>query len=167
MYDIVGAEDYNTSKSTNTSSIGVTATDDYTLEVKLNRRVNYFDQLMAFSVFFHQNQKVVESQGDKYGTTLDSVVYNGPFTLSNWKIEDQFTFSKNPTYRDANTVKLDNVNFKVVKDGDAAINLYETGEIGMVSLSSENVDKYKESPEFNSRQDSSTYFIMMDMKGKK
>ncbi len=162
MYDVAGAEDYNTGKTDSPDNVGVKALDDNTLQVELVRPVTYFDKLMAFPVFFPQSQKVVEQFGEEYGTTHDKIVYNGPFTMSEWKLEDQHTMSKNPTYWEANVVKLDKINTKIVKDGNAALNLYETGEIDKTGLTSENVDKYKDSPEFKTRNDASTYFFLVN-----
>lgn len=167
MYDIEGASDYNNGKSENADNIGVKAVDDYTLEVKLNRRVNYFDQLMSFCVFFPQNQKFVEAQDGKNGTTAENSVYNGPFTMSTWKMDDLCVLSKNQNYWDKNAVKLDTVNLKVVKDTNAAINLYETDQIDVVGLTSENVDKYKDSKEFMTTKKAETFFLLINNKGAK
>ncbi|MDU6482905.1 MAG: ABC transporter substrate-binding protein [Paeniclostridium sordellii] len=139
MYDIEGASDYNNGKVDNADNVGVKALDDNTLQVKLNRRVNYFDQLMSFCVFFPQNQKFVEAQGDKNGTTAENTVYNGPFTMSTWKMDDIVVLSKNNNYWDKDSVKLNTINFKVVKDSNARINLYESNEIDVVGLTSEHV----------------------------
>ncbi len=162
MYDIVGAKDYNLGKTDNADGVGVKAIDDYTLQVDLVRPVHYFDSLMFYKSFLPQNQKVVEQFGQEYGTSYDKIVYNGAFTLSDWKIEDIYTMSKNPTYWDADTVKIDKVNTKIVKDPNAALNLYEAGEIDLVGLSSENVDKYKDSTEFKTRSKASTYFFQIN-----
>ncbi|CEQ08481.1 oligopeptide transporter [[Clostridium] sordellii] len=162
MYDIKGAEDFNLGKTKDSSSVGVKAIDDHTLEVKLNRPVNYFDQLMAFPVFFPVNQKVVETYGDDYGTSKDKLVFNGPFVMDSWKIEDQYGLKKNEKYWDNKTVNLDKVNFKVVKDINAAVNLYETGEIDKVVLASEHVDKYKDSKEFKTIKYASCNFLMVN-----
>ena len=162
MYDIVGAKDYNLGKTDNADKVGIKAVDDYTLKVDLVRPVHYFDSLMFFKSFLPQNQKVVEQFGSEYGTAHDKIVYNGPFTLSNWKIEDMYTMSKNPGYWDASSVKIDKVNTKIVKDPNAALNLYETGSIDIVGLSSENVDKYKDSPEFKTYLKASTYFFQVN-----
>ena len=162
MYDIVGAEDYNLGKVNNADGVGIKAIDDYTLQVELVRPVHYFDSLMFFKSFLPQNQKAVEQFGQEYGTDKDKMVYNGPFTLTEWKLQDMYTMSKNPNYWDANSVKIDKVNTKIVKDANAALNLYETGEIDIVGLSSENVDKYKESPEFKTLLKASTYFFQVN-----
>lgn len=167
MYDIEGASDYNNGKVDNADNVGVKALDDNTLQVKLNRRVNYFDQLMSFCVFFPQNQKFVEAQGDKNGTTAENTVYNGPFTMSTWKMADLCVLSKNDNYWDKDTVKLNKVNLKVVKDPNAAVNLYETGGIDVVGLTSEHVDKYKDSKEFMTTKKAETYFLMLNNKGNK
>ena len=117
---------------------------------------------MFFKSFLPQNQKVVEKFGGEYGTSHDKVVYNGPFTLSNWKIEDMFTLSKNPNYWDKGSVKIDKVNTKIVKDPNAALNLYETGQIDIVQLTSENVDKYKDSSEFKTTLKASVNFFQIN-----
>ncbi len=162
MYDIVGAKDFNLGKTDNADGVGIKAVDDYTLKVDLVRPVHYFDSLMFFKSFLPQNEKAVKEFGSEYGTASDKIYYNGAFTLSNWKIEDVFTMSKNPNYWDASSVKIDKVNTKIVKDANAALNLYETGSIDIVGLTSENVDKYKGSPEFKTREDAGTYFLQVN-----
>jgi oligopeptide transport system substrate-binding protein len=162
MYDIVGAKDYNLGNVDNADGVGIKALDDYTLQVELVRPVHYFDSLMFFKSFLPQNQKAVEQFGQEYGTDKDKVVYNGPFTLTEWKLEDIYTMSKNPNYWDASGVKIEKVNTKIVKDSNASLNLYEAGEIDIVGLSSENVDKYKESPEFKTLLKASTYFFQVN-----
>ncbi|MEG0842793.1 MAG: ABC transporter substrate-binding protein [Romboutsia sp.] len=161
MYDIAGAEAANL-KGESLDNVGVKAIDDYTLEVKLNRPVAYFDKLMSFTSFYPQNEKVFTEQGDKYGTTLDSVVYNGPFTLSTWKMEDQYALSKNPNYWDASTVKLDKVNVKITKDPNTDINLYEGKEIDIVGLNAEFVEKYKADPNFKTFDDASIFYLQIN-----
>lgn len=162
MYDFVGGEEYNKSEITDPSKVGIKAIDDYTLEVKLKRPITYFERLLAFPTFLPQNQKVVESSGDKYGTTHDSIVYNGPFILSDWRFEDQYVMTKNPAYWDADSVKIDKVNTKIVKDNNVALNLYETELIDKCLINAESIDKYKNSSEFNSQQTGYSYIILIN-----
>ncbi len=139
-----------------------TALDDYTFEVVLNRPVAYFAELMSFPLFFPQNQAFVESCGDSYGTALDKQLYNGPFTLTTWKMEDQYAFTKNDSYWDKDAVKLDTINFKIVKDTGTAVTLYKSGEIDRVGLSSEYVDEFKDSDEFKTDSDSATFMLQVN-----
>lgn len=161
MADIVGSSTEDI-EANGVEGVGVKALDDYTLEVKLNRPVAYFAELMSFQVFFPQNQEFVESCGDAYGSAVDKQIYNGPFTLTSWKMEDQYTMEKNPNYWDAANVKLDKINTKVVKDTGAAISLYEDGQIDRVGLSSDYVDKYKDSEEFKTREAASVFMLQIN-----
>ena len=162
MYDIVGAENYNIGKTTDSNSIGIKAIDNYTLEVKLNRPVNYFDRLMSFPVFFPQNEKFVKEQGDKFGTTEKTTLYNGPFTLTKWKLDDVYIMTKNQGYWDKNTIKLEFVNTKIVKEGTADVNLYENGDVDFIGISNEFIDKYKDSIEFSTSKNATTFFMLIN-----
>lgn len=162
MYDIVGAENYNIGKTTDSNSIGIKAIDNYTLEVKLNRPVNYFDRLMSFPVFFPQNEKFVKEQGDKFGTTEKTTLYNGPFTLTKWKLDDVYIMTKNQGYWDKNTIRLEYVNTKIVKEGTADVNLYENGDVDFIEISNEFIDKYKDSIEFSTSKNATTFFMLIN-----
>lgn len=161
MSDIAGSSTTEI-ESNGIDGVGVKALDDYTLEVKLNRPVSYFAELMSFQVFFPQNQAFVEACGDAYGSAVDKQLYNGPFTLTSWKMEDQYSMTKNNNYWDATNVKLEKINAKVVKDTGAAINLYENNQIDVVGLSSDYVDKYKDSKEFHTSEDGSVFILQVN-----
>ena len=161
MADIVGAS-IKEIEANGVDGVGVKALDDYTLEVKLNRPVAYTLDRVLFQVFFPQNQAFVESCGDAYGSAADKQIYNGPFTLTSWKMEDQFSMEKNPNYWDAANVKLNKINTKVVKDTGAEVSLYENGEIDRAALSSDYVDKYKDSKEFKTREAASVFMLQIN-----
>ncbi|TYS65706.1 peptide ABC transporter substrate-binding protein [Sutcliffiella horikoshii] len=128
--------------------LGVKAVDEYTLEVTLEQPVAYFESLMTFPTFFPQNQKFLEEQGDKYALEADTLIYNGPFTLDSWEHEVGWTMKKNADYWDAETVKLDEVNVKVVKEVSTGVNLYTAQQIDISpGLTSDFVTQYKEDPD--------------------
>ncbi|WP_034763452.1 peptide ABC transporter substrate-binding protein [Rossellomorea vietnamensis] len=161
MYDIKNAAKVNAGDLP-VDELGVKATDDKTLEVQLETPVPYFKALLSFATFYPQNQKFVEEQGDKFGLEADTVVYNGPFTLSEWKHEQSFKLSKNEDYWDAETVKLKEVNFNIVKDTATGVNLYETNKADIAGLSAEFVDKYKSDENFKTRAATSVYFLRLN-----
>ncbi|NLP50715.1 peptide ABC transporter substrate-binding protein [Bacillus sp. RO1] len=128
--------------------LGVKAIDEYTLEVTLEQPVAYFESLMTFPTFFPQNQKFLEEQGDKYALEADTLIYNGPFTLDSWEHEVGWTMKKNADYWDAETVKLDEINVKVVKEVSTGVNLYTAQQIDISpGLTSDFVTQYKEDPD--------------------
>lgn len=159
MVDIAGATEV---ADKGVDAVGVKALDDKTLEVKLNRPIAYFAELMSFQPFFPQNQAFVESCGESYGTAVDKQLYNGPFVLSTWKMEDQFSMTKNDNYWDAANVKLKTINNKVVKDTGADVSLYEDGQIDKVLLNSDYVDKYKDSKDLKTRESASTFMLQIN-----
>ncbi|MCA0148960.1 peptide ABC transporter substrate-binding protein [Rossellomorea vietnamensis] len=161
MYDIKNAAKVNAGDLP-VDELGVKATDDKTLEVQLETPVPYFKALLSFATFYPQNQKFVEEQGENFGLEADTVVYNGPFTLSEWKHEQSFKLSKNEDYWDADTVKLKEVNFNIVKDTATGVNLYETNKADIAGLSAEFVDKYKSDENFKTRAATSVYFLRLN-----
>lgn len=158
LYDIAGAEEANL-KGGSLDDVGVKAVDDYTLQVTLNRPVTYFNKLVCDARFFPMNQKFVEAQGEKFGTTMETTLYNGPFTLTTWKMEDQYAMSKNANYWDSSVVKLNKINIKITKDTNADVNLYENKDIDMVGLSAEFVEKYKGDPNFKELPTASVFYL--------
>ncbi|MDR6224906.1 peptide ABC transporter substrate-binding protein [Desmospora profundinema] len=157
-------QDKSSSLYGNVDKLGVKAIDDYTLEVKLEKPVPYFLSLVSFPSFFPQNEEFVDSQGDQYGLETEHLIFNGPFILDNWKHEEGWELKKNPDYWDADTVKLDKVKVKVVKDTSTAVNLYESNDIDIVNLSAEFVDSYQDSPEYSTMVKPEVYFIRMNQK---
>ncbi|PDM36810.1 peptide ABC transporter substrate-binding protein, partial [Bacillus cereus] len=141
FFDIQNAKQIN-QKQLPVDQLGIKAVDDKTLEVQLDRPVPYFLSLTTFSTFLPINEEYLKSQGDKYGLETNHLIYNGAFTLDNWKHEQSFQLKKNPNYWDAKTVKLEEINFNVVKDKSTEINLYDSGQIDRVALDAEFVDKY-------------------------
>ncbi|RHW07165.1 peptide ABC transporter substrate-binding protein [Bacillus cereus] len=163
FFDIKNAKRIN-SKELPIDQLGVKAIDDKTLEVQLEQPVPYFINLTTFATFLPINEKYFESQGTQYGLEASQLVYNGAFTLDNWKHEQGFQFKKNPNYWDAKAVKLDEINFDIVKDKSTEINLYEAGQIDRVGLTGEFVDKYRNSSDFKERPEVTMQFLRMNQK---
>ncbi|MCU5086978.1 peptide ABC transporter substrate-binding protein [Bacillus thuringiensis serovar pirenaica] len=163
FFDIKNAKRIN-SKELPVNQLGVKAIDDKTLEVQLEQPIPYFIDLTTFATFLPINEKYFESQGKQYGLEANQLVYNGAFTLDNWKHEQGFQLKKNSNYWDAKTVKLDEINFDIVKDKSTEINLYESGQLDRVGLTGEFVDKYRNSPDFKERPEVTMQFLRMNQK---
>lgn len=139
---IVNANDIAEGKMEPTE-LGVTAVDDNTLEVKLERPVPYFMSLMSFPTFYPQNEAFVTEKGDAYASNSDNLIFNGPFTLTDWDGTGlTWKMQKNPEYWDAETVKLETINVDVVKEPATAVNLYNSGEKDRAGLSGEFARQY-------------------------
>ncbi|ASK62753.1 peptide ABC transporter substrate-binding protein [Virgibacillus phasianinus] len=140
--------------------LGVTAKDDYTLVVELENPTPYFETLTTFGTFLPLNQAFVEEQGDSFATSSDTLLANGPYTIENWKsTSSSWDLVKNEDYWDADTVKMDKLSFKVVKDPQTAVNLYTSGAVDRIDLTSDLVDKYKSHEDYVVTPDTFVYFM--------
>lgn len=163
MYDIKNAEEINMGKK-KVDQLGVKALDDYTLQVKLTKPIPYINEMLAFATFIPQNEKIVKKYGEQYGTTAQKTVYNGPFKLNDWKVEDKLQLSKNKDYWDKKAVHLDRVNYKVLKDQQAGASLFDTGSVDDTVITADQVDKYKDNPGLKKRLLASTFYIKLNQK---
>lgn len=163
MYDLKNAEKINTGKMS-PDKLGVKALDDYTLQFEINKPLPYYQELLTTSLFLPQNEKFVKKQGEKYGTSKDTTLYNGPFTLSTWDTESRFELSPNKYYWDKDKVKLKSVTYTVQKDQQTAINLYLTGSVDRVVLPPEFVEKYKQDKRYKTEAEATLFFIRFNQK---
>lgn len=125
------------------SELGVTANGDHEITFKLTQPTPYFKYLLAFTAFFPQNQTFVEEQGDRYGTSSDTVLANGPFTLENWDGTGlTWDLEKNEDYYAADEIMLDTINVQVIKETSTAVNLFEAGEVDNAQLTGDIVQQY-------------------------
>ncbi|MDP7978865.1 peptide ABC transporter substrate-binding protein [Bacillus multifaciens] len=144
--------------------LGVKAIDDVTLEVQLEKPTPYFLHLLTLPIYLPQHKSFVEGKGSKYGLEPEDMIYNGPFVLSEWKHEQEFKLKRNDTYWDKNNVKLEEINFHIVKDTATAVNLYETGSIDRTPINSSFVDKYKGKSDFHTTEDSAIAMLRFNQK---
>ena len=129
-----------------TSDLGVKAVNDYTLELKLFQPCPYMLTYLCEASFLPINQKYCESQGDKFGTDSQHQVWSGAYTVTDWQTEYEVDMEKNPGYPMADSVKIDKIVLKIIKDINTAVNLFETGELDYVELTGEQAVQYKDDP---------------------
>lgn len=145
------------------SELGITAQDDQTLVVSLERPIPYFLSLMAFGTFYPQKEAYVTEHGDQYAMDSDKLLSNGPFVLANWDATAaSWELEKNPEYWDAETVKLDKVEFNIVPDPGTGVNLYETGEADRAGLAGEFAMQYAEDEEVVRVLKPSVYYLQFN-----
>lgn len=111
---IVGAAEYMYGETTDFADVGVKALDDYTLEYTLCDSTPYFLTMLGYNIFFPMNRAYFLSQGGafgveefaaakessnyKYGTSPDTIAYNGPFLIKSFTEKNTIVFEANPSY---------------------------------------------------------------------
>ena len=140
--------------------LGIKANGDYELVVTLEKPVPYFELLMGFEPFYPQNQKVVEQNGDKFGTDATKTVYNGPFVVEGWTGSNlSWKLKKNEAYWDKKKVKLDTINFKVNKSTSTSYNLYQSKQTDYTTLSSEQAKQLEKTPGYSVLKQARTTYL--------
>ena len=162
MYSIKGAEDYNQGKSTDFSTVGVKAPDDYTLVVELKEPVAYFASLVSFYTFAPQNQKFFEEHKDSYATSSETFMGNGPYKLVSWDFENKIVLEKVDTYWNKDSIKIDTIEMAMINDTSASLKAYQNDELDWSLLPAEEIAKHKASPEFVSWEDGSTWYFQFN-----
>lgn len=163
---VKGAADYNAGKA-DASAVAVEAKDDKTLVVTLNQPTPFFLSLTAFVTYFPLNQKFVEKVGfDKFALTADSILYNGPYVITSYDQAKGVTLKKNDKYWDKKNVQVQTVNMDVIKEASTGLNLYESGKLDKVYLSSSDVNSYKDKDGFGTETMFRTYFTQANLKKK-
>jgi len=123
------------------STLGVKAPDDKTVVFTLTGPTPYFLGLLTSSYAAPSRQDLIDKEGDKYGTTADSMAYNGPFILTEWSNQDKLVLKKNPNYWDAANIKLDEVDFLVLPDPSTQRNLFDNQQLDVYTPQTESEAK--------------------------
>lgn len=146
------------------AELAVEAVNDKMLKVTLAQATPYFLDLLSLPFFFPQNQAYMEQQGTAYGSSSDTLIYNGPFILSDWEQAKggSWTFTKNDSYWGKENIALDEIVVQVMKETSTAINLYEADELDYAALSGEYVAAHKENQDYYSQMNSTSNFIEMN-----
>ena len=99
LYSIKNAERINKSGASLTS-LGVTAVNDYTLRIELEKSDPDFLYVLTTAICMPCNQKFFEASVGKYGMSLDTTISNGSYKLTKWNIEDfAMRILKNKDYK--------------------------------------------------------------------
>lgn len=147
------------------SSLGIKADGDYKLVVTLDKPIAYFKKLMGFVNFYPQNESVAKKYGSKYGTTSTAMVYNGPYKMTGWSGTNlSWTLEKNNDYWDKKAVKMDTINYQVVKDASTGLNLFNSNKADDTTLSSTQVKNYKTNKNYIVRKTASTFYVEFNRK---
>ena len=147
------------------ATLGIKADGKYKLTVTLEKRIPYFKLLMAFPLFFPQNQKFIEKMGSKYATASKYMIYNGPYKQVGWTGSNlTWKLVKNDKYWDKKNVKLDTVKFSVQKTPSTDYNLYQSGKLDAAFLDAQATKSLKGKTGYTQRKMSTTQYLSYNLK---
>lgn len=144
LYFIKNAEKYFNGEVT-WDEVGVKVVDDYTLEVTLEQPTPYALFLFSFGTLAPINQRFYEAVGaDLYSTEAQYFCTNGPFALTEWSHNDKIVMQKNDAWHGAADVEVEEIDWKIITDANAALSSFLAGDLDMVGLATGELIKQAE-----------------------
>lgn len=141
-YVVNGQEFYDGKASA--EDVGIKALDEKTIEYKLKAPCPYFVDLVSMWVYAPVQKATVEANGDKWTTSADTYICNGPFKITEMKMGESFVLEKNENYWDAENVTLEKLNYRFILDVSTALTAFEKGEVdGVRSIPSSDIARLK------------------------
>jgi oligopeptide transport system substrate-binding protein len=154
LYVVHNAEAYNTNGITDFNQVGFKALDDYTFQVTLDNPTPYVLSLMCHPSWFPVHIPTIAKYGDPFQrgskwTRPGRFVGNGPFVLTEWKVNYKIVVKKNTNYWNAANVKLNGIVFHAIENQDSEERAFRAGQLHVnYQLSSGKIDRYRrEHPE--------------------
>lgn len=120
-------------------NVGVKAIDKYTIAYTTNDPCPYFLSMLDYVCYMPLNAQFLEEIGDQFGlaTGNDTILYCGPYILSEFKPQESRVYTKNESYWDKDNVFITAIEQTYNKEaGTLSPELYLRGEIDEASISS-------------------------------
>ena len=134
LYPVKNAEAFATGELEDFGEVGVKALDTHTLQVQLEAPTPYFLQLMDHHTTFAVHRPTIEKHGeatDRFTrwTRVENIVSNGPFILSEWKLNRRISVEKSDTYWDRDKVKLNGIVFYPTENISTEERMFRVGQL--------------------------------------
>ncbi|MBR0281170.1 MAG: peptide ABC transporter substrate-binding protein [Oscillibacter sp.] len=107
------------------AKLSVEALDERTLQVTLYNAVSYWNELLAFPAYMPVREDVVSDES--WATKPESLVCNGPYTITSWTHDSLITMEKNPNYIDADSVTMEKLEFYLSDDENNMLSNFQNG----------------------------------------
>jgi oligopeptide transport system substrate-binding protein len=115
------------------ATLGLKAVDDLTFQVQLAHPDPAFLWLAAMPAGAPIRKDVVANSGDKWSTTPETLVTNGPFKVTETIKNDHIRIERNAFYWGGKPT-LTRIDFLIVNDGAVALTKYKNGELDEITV---------------------------------
>lgn len=145
--------------------LAVEAVDEKTIRVTLTSDVSYWNELLAFPVFFPVHKATVE-KGESWSTTPTTYVSNGAYTMTNWVHDSYITLEKRDGYFGASDVIMPKINFYLSDDDANMLANFKKGDWQLIdSVPNDEIDTLKKNypTEFFVAGQIGTYYVCVNI----
>lgn len=134
LFPMKNAERFHKGEISDFSEVGARALDDRTLQIILGAPTPYFLQLLTHYSWFPVHPPTIEKFGkiDQRGTQWtrpENYVGNGPFVLSDWKMNEEIVVAKNQKYWDSELVSLNGIHFHPIENAQTEERAFRSGQL--------------------------------------
>jgi oligopeptide transport system substrate-binding protein len=112
--------------------LGVSAPDDATLVIKLEKRTPYLLSLLGHPSTFPVHRQSVELHGDAFARA-GNLVSNGAYALRSWEPGSILELRRNEYHWDAENIAIDVVRHHIITQEVAELTRYRAGELHLTS----------------------------------
>lgn len=131
FFIIEGAEDYYNGTGER-DDVKIKAIDDSTLEVKLVNPLDSFLSTISYVTFYPSREDIATDLEGKWSIDPSVAVSNGPFKLSEYRVNEGITLEKNDEYWNTSNVKIDSIEIVFIEDASSALTAFQKGEIDVM-----------------------------------
>ena len=158
--------EYGLGEITDWSQVGYKKLDDYSFQVEFTTPATQDDAIRAcnralVNETVYMKGMNADGTGTLYGTDIENFTCCGAFILTEWIPDGKYVLTRNPDYVHADEIKLESIVYTVVPDTNAALQLFENGELDYVSISYNQWEDYEDDPRiYEYFNDSLMYFMI-------
>jgi len=133
LFTLRNAQAFNQGK-TSFDQVGVQVIAAHTLQLTLAQATPYLLHLLSHPAWYPLPQQAIEQHGDRFApgnrwTRPGNLVSNGPFQLTDWKVNQYVQVSANPLYWDAGNVRLSQIFFYPTESRDGEERSFLNGQL--------------------------------------
>ena len=110
------------------SELGVSALDEYTLQISMRDPTPYFLALLSHAVTYPVHRASVLEHGSAFSRP-GHLVSNGAYVLKDWVLHTRIDLVKNENYWDAENVILEKVHYYPFADRSTALKQFRAGKL--------------------------------------
>jgi len=139
------ADKTSAEKTTLREAIGVKATDDTTLEFKLDNAQPTFTLVLSLWMTFPSPSHVVKTSSEVW-PEVTKLVYNGPYKIESYKAKEEAVLVRNDNFA-GTAANIDKITMKYIDKLDVAENAYRADQLDITRVNLTNLAVVKTDPE--------------------
>lgn len=150
LWPIKNAQAFNAGTLADFAQVGVTAIDDATLRLTLERPTPYLPALAAHSTWLPVHRATIEKFGkledrETLWTRPGNLVGNGPFVLTEWRPNARLAAAKNPHYWGAAHNRLERLVFFPIENSGVEERNFRAGQLHVTfAVPPTKIDSYRQ-----------------------